>query len=343
MGELGDYTNNNSNKPVDVYGISTATAIAASGSAYHTCALLSNGTIKCWGKNIQGQLGDKTTGTNSNKPVDVYGISTATSIAVGGFRTCALLSDGTIKYWGGGISEPATVTGLSGTVKAIAAGESHTCALMSNGTVKCWGDNTLGQLGDKTNITPYNPVDVYGISTATSIAAGRYHTCALMSDGSIKSWGYNYYGQLGDGYNADRNAPVNVTGLTGTVTATIATGISHTCALLSDGTVKCWGRNDYGQLGNGNTTNYNTPQPMNLLFYTLSTGYNNLDYHDVSGGDVITDINTCASTCSTTPTCQAFLFNASGLGGAYTTKKCAFKDSKVPGNTLAGAAFYSKY
>jgi len=350
-GQLGDGTFTSNNTPVTVTGLTTTTAIACGQD--HTCALLfDTKTVKCWGYNGHGQLGDGTF-TSNNKPVSVTGITTATAIACGQSYTCALLTDGTVKCWGyngkGQLGDgtftsnnkPVSVTGIT-TATAIACGQDHTCALLTDGTVKCWGKNDNGQLGDGTFTSNNKPVSVTGLTgIVTAITAGWDHTCALLSDGTVKCWGYNGQGQLGVNWAAkiSSNTPVTVTGIT-TATA-IAAGGGHTCALLSDGTMKCWGYNGFGQLGDGTINKNYIPQTVGLLSYTLSTGNNNIDYQDVVGGDAITDINTCAVTCSTTPTCRSFLFNASGLGGAYGSKKCAFKDSKVPGNTLAGASFYS--
>ena len=148
---------------------------------------------------------------------------------------------------------PVSVTGLTGAT-AIAAGQYHTCALITGGTVQCWGHNAHGELGTGTNNDSNVPVTVTGLTGATAIAAGQDHTCALISGGTVQCWGHNHYGQLGNG-NINNSppygsyVPVNVFGLTG-VTA-ITAGADHTCALLSGGTVQCWGYNLYGQLGNG--------------------------------------------------------------------------------------------
>jgi hypothetical protein len=107
-----------------------------------------------------------------------------------------------------------------------------------------------------------------------------------------------------------------------------------------DPPLKCWFKDSQVP---GNTIGSNQFWTKNIPGYTKATGpNNNMDYHDVGGGDAITNINTCASTCSTTPTCKSFLFNDNGLGGAYGSKKCAFKDAKVPDNKLGNGVFYSQ-
>ena len=179
-----------------------------SGGGEHTCAELTSGAMKCWGKNDNGQLGD---GTNTDRdgPVDVSGISTATSIALGNVHSCALLTGGAIKCWGdnrlGQLGDGTNtdrnasvdVSGIS-TATSIAVGTTHSCALLTGSAIKCWGKNSYGQLGDGTT-TPSSstPVDVSGITTATSIALGLEHSCALLTGGAIKCWGWNYHGQLG--------------------------------------------------------------------------------------------------------------------------------------------------
>jgi alpha-tubulin suppressor-like RCC1 family protein len=236
------------------------TAISTTSNSNHTCALLSNHTIKCWGSNDFGELGDGTI-TDRSTPVLVSGISTATAISAGDAHTCALLSGGTVKCWGynfwGQLGDgtnknvsrsPVLVSGIS-TAIAISAGAYHTCALLSGGQVECWGDNEYGKLGDGTITDRSTPVLVSGISTATAISAGNRHTCALLSGGTVKCWGLNYWGQLGDGTTTDRLTPVSVSGIS-TATA-ISAANEYTCALLSGGQAKCWGYNVNGQLGDG--------------------------------------------------------------------------------------------
>jgi alpha-tubulin suppressor-like RCC1 family protein len=177
----------------------------------------------------------------------------------------ALMADGTVKSWGlnnygqlgnGTItssSTPAVVTGLGGAVKAIAVGGSHSLALLTDGTVKSWGYNSSGQLGDGATWNNSSvPVTVAGLVGVVAIAAGGNTSMALLADGSIKSWGNNAWGQLGNGNNFNSYSPVTVTGLGGTATK-ISAGNSQSLALLTNGTVKAWGNNEFGELGNGVT------------------------------------------------------------------------------------------
>lgn len=236
LGELGNNSTTASSTPVYVHTSSSdssplSNVVAMAAGQLHVCAVLSSGALKCWGYNAGGQLGDGTT-TNSHTPVDVSGISTGV---------------------------------------AIAGGQKDSCALLSSGAVNCWGDNTYGQLGNSSNTNSTTPVSVTGLSSGVNaITSGLATNCALLSSGEMQCWGYNGRGAIGDNTTTNRNAPVYVhtsssdsTPL-GNVTA-IAGGARHTCAVLSSGGVKCWGNNQFGQLGTGNTTNSNAPVDVSGL------------------------------------------------------------------------------
>jgi alpha-tubulin suppressor-like RCC1 family protein len=143
------------------------------------------------------------------------------------------------------------VSGLTSGIAAIATSYHHTCALTTGSGAKCWGRNDSGQLGDGTTAQRTTPVDVSGLTSGVAaIAAGWYHTCALTAGGGARCWGDNWYGRLGDGTTTGRTTPVDVSGLTSDVSVVTAGG-SHTCALTTEGEAKCWGSNEFGQLGNG--------------------------------------------------------------------------------------------
>ncbi len=259
-GQLGDGTTNSASLPVVVVGLPTPVAAVAAGEA-HTCALTSRGGVKCWGYNVQGQLGDATL-ADRETPTDVVGLTEGvTAIAAGDYHTCAVVRGGDVACWGynaGGQlgdgtttsrSTPVAVRGLRGRAVSVAAGAGHTCALMATGAVMCWGANGEGELGDGTTSVRPGAVSVAGLTGATAITAGSYHTCAVVDEGGLRCWGWNEYGQLGDGTTARHATPVAVTGLGSPVDAVTA-GAYHTCVVTS-GWLRCWGFNSRGQIGDG--------------------------------------------------------------------------------------------
>ncbi|WP_176475173.1 RCC1 domain-containing protein [Dietzia natronolimnaea] len=265
-------------------GDSRVTAI--SGVSDHTCAVLADRTVSCWGRNLEGQLGDGST-SNRSTPVEVAGLSDVTAVATGGFHTCALLGDRTVKCWGfnsngqlgdGSYSDqvaPVEVTGLRD-VTAIAAGYLYSCALLANGSVSCWGSNQYGQLGDGGEYPFGNrstPDDVVGLTDVTVISAGAHHVCA-QQNGRAYCWGNSSYGQVGsvDAHSNANYAPVQVSGLSDV--ASVSAGVFHSCAVMRGGTVSCWGHNAAGQLGDGSNAYTGSPVPVSGLSgaVTVSAG-----------------------------------------------------------------------
>lgn len=252
VGQLGNGTTTSSTTPAPVSGISTAVRIAAGHD--HSCAVLGSGAVQCWGNNFSGQLGNGTN-ASSAEPVTVSGISQATWVAVAMFHSCAVISNGTVQCWGRNFEGelgngnnldsniPVTVTGI-GSATMVASDFSHNCALLREGTVQCWGYGFMGQLGNGArNVTNTTPVTVSGISNATAIAVGGYHTCALLSDQTVRCWGSNENGQLGIGMSSietpNSSIPVPVNGVSSAIA--LSSGNNYSCALISDGTLKCWG------------------------------------------------------------------------------------------------------
>lgn len=254
LGQLGNGSTKASNLPVAVSGLSEVTAIAA---GRHTgYALLSNGTVMAWGAGSSGQLGNGTTAEKSTTPVAVSEL---------------------------------------GGVTAIAAGESHALALLSSGKAKSWGDNQSGELGDGTTTGSDVPVSVSALSEAAAVSAGGTVSAALLSNGTVRTWGNNEHGALGIGTTSGPDecigqvpvgefefeevpiscskTPVEVGGLS-EVSAIAVGGFGTTfagntqvdvLALLSGGTVKSWGSNNVGQLGDGTQTERDAPVTVSGL------------------------------------------------------------------------------
>ena len=267
-GQLGDNTTTSRTTPVDVVGLSAGVATVVTADT-HTCALMTTGSVRCWGANASGQLGDGTFVPHSTS-VPVTALSAVTAISAAGNHTCALAAGG-IKCWGANGSgelgdttttprnAPVDVSGLTSGVAAIAAGSLHTCALTTVGGIKCWGANGNGQLGDS-SVTPHSAaVDVSGLpSGMAAIAAGAAHTCALTAGGGVKCWGLNSSGQLGDSSTTQSTVPVNAVGLTNGVNV-VAAGGNHSCAISLGGGLKCWGNNASGEIGDGSSVNRTAP------------------------------------------------------------------------------------
>jgi len=297
-GEMGD------SLPIVNLG-TNLTVIALSAGGYHNCAVLDNGQVKCWGYNDLGQLGLGDTANRGDglsemgdalPAVDLGTGRMATAITAGERgHTCSLLDNGQVKCWGNnsagqlGIGDttshgaaasemgdalPAVSLGTGRTVTALSAGGGHTCTILDNGQIRCWGQNSEGELGlgDTANrgdgpgeMGDALPVVDLGTGrTATAVTAGFHQTCALLDNGQIKCWGINDYGQLGLGDTVNRgegpgemgDALPTVDLGTGraAVAVVAATGNRFTCALLDNGQVKCWGINTAGELGLGDTT-----------------------------------------------------------------------------------------
>jgi prepilin-type N-terminal cleavage/methylation domain-containing protein len=195
-GRLGDGSTTSSSTPVDVSGLGSGVASIAATSS-HTCAVTTSGAAKCWGQNLEGRLGDGSA-TGRTTPVDVVGL-------------------------GSGVAR-------------ITGGVSHTCAVLTSGVAKCWGGNGNGQLGDGTTTNSLTPVDVSGLTSgAVSISsAGQNHTCVVMASGAAKCWGVNGLGRLGDGSTTHSSTPVTVVGFSGNPGWPVVVAVTVTSGALSD-------------------------------------------------------------------------------------------------------------
>jgi alpha-tubulin suppressor-like RCC1 family protein len=272
-GQLGDGTTTYRSTATDVIGLYSGVATVSAGGD-HTCAVLEDGRVKCWGNNLFGQLGDGTT-VQRNAPVDVIELnSKVATVSAGNDHTCALTTTGGVKCWGlnehGQLGDgttidrhtPVDVLNMSDSIRAIAINFLRNCALTTSGGVKCWGDNGFwGQRWEPTRIARSTPVEISYLSSGIkAIAAGVAYNCALTTDGKVKCWEDHQQGecQLEDGTPVDCATPWEVTGLSHEVTA-IAVSSRYLCFLLKVGEVQCMGNNGSGQLGDGTTTDRDTP------------------------------------------------------------------------------------
>jgi alpha-tubulin suppressor-like RCC1 family protein len=302
---LDEASDKHSNK-IDMSEFVEVITLNNTGDFHHSLALKSDGTVWAWGDNNYGQLGNGTY-NSSDVPVKVLGLTGITKIAKGHYHSLALKDDGTVWAWGGNkygqlgswdnneSHVPVRVPRLTG-VTAIASGFYHSLALKDDGTVWAWGYNNVGQLGDGTSDNSNVPVQVSGLTGITKIAGDVYYSLALKDDGTVWAWGGNYSGD-----NTINKVPVQVSDDeeqtlvsklnearekasdeevatqpnkidTSEFVKVISPG-RYTLALKDDGTVWAWGRNDYGQLGNGTNTDSNVPvQVLGLTDVTAIAG-----------------------------------------------------------------------
>ncbi len=261
----------------------------------HVCAVLSGGTLRCWGFGGGGNLGYNDTADRANgigpsilASGDVPVGAPVRSVAAGGTHTCALLESGAVRCWGAGgfgrlgydntndvgdgIGPSITAAGdvpVGAAAKQVVSGNLHNCALLENGAVRCWGSGGSGQMG---NDSAGNVGDGGGLSIiaagdvplgapAQALAAGQDHVCALLVSGAVRCWGANSYGQLGYNNTANVGDGVGPSIIAagdvplGGAAVQIAVGAFHSCALMADRALYCWGRNSTGQLGYNNVEN----------------------------------------------------------------------------------------
>jgi alpha-tubulin suppressor-like RCC1 family protein len=273
-----------------VTGLEGAKAISAGYD--HACAVLSDGSVRCWGSDQVGQLGDGVdlagspgSSTRSTTVVGLHGAAIA--ISAGEEFTCAVLASGDVDCWGGDFngelgdaattnrSTPIKVPGVENAI-AIGAGIYQACAVLASGEAVCWGDNMEGELGTSpcpgpigmTHYCPTPATPVPGIVGAAGVVAGNLAACAWMSDGSAQCWGSNFGGYLGNGGGDVANtwgpdAPGAVVGVKGAISVTM--GLDHACALTESGSVMCWGENHGGQIGNGSGVDAYAPVEVPAL------------------------------------------------------------------------------
>jgi alpha-tubulin suppressor-like RCC1 family protein len=228
--------------------LASPTGIAAiSAGMYHTCAVLQDGALWCWGGGEGGQLANGMSWVAHAAPAQVA--TGITGVSCGFEYTCVVRTDGTVACAGENgdamlgdgsyttVNTLKAVAGVSGAV-AVAASEWDTCALIEDGSVQCWGTGYLGNGTDEMNAT--TPVHVQGLpGPATQIAVGQSHACALLQGGAVACWGYGEAGELGLGVGTTLELlPAVVPGVSAQA---ISAAHIHTCALLADGTASCWG------------------------------------------------------------------------------------------------------
>ena len=278
-----------------------------------TCGINGAGTLRCWGSNANGVLGNGT-GLDSHVPTLVTGFATgAVTVWTGERHACALNAAGELWCWGNntfGQLGDGTTTHRATPIKVLfppgvtkyaahAMGANHTCAWTYDGIAYCWGNNSAGQLGNGTTTDVPFPVEVdrpTGVADQfASMSAGQSHTCAVTWAQKVVCWGSNALGQLGVGTNTDSTSPMLVGAISGTPQATVS-GNNHTCARSSFGTVWCWGDNLFGQLGDRSNTNRNMPVQAYLLSGVKFTA---------AGG---------SQTCAVTTTGQAYCWGRNQLG-----------------------------
>jgi len=263
----------------------------------HSCGVAANASLWCWGENVSGQVGNGVTapGLPQATPVQVGAATDWRLSTAGGSHSCAVMDDSTLWCWGNGFSgqlgtgplfgQESSPVDVSTGVSTVSAGGDHTCAIADSGELSCWGTGSSGQLGVGLGCPPdvdddftvcgdvTSPPTAVGAPAQVGTAAnwewidlGKQHTCGIRNPGILWCWGLNNQGRLGDDTTIERSSPTAV--FTGFVDwASVSAGDHHTCAIRNSGYLYCWGRNDKGQLGTGDLTEYHTPQPIGNDFW----------------------------------------------------------------------------
>jgi alpha-tubulin suppressor-like RCC1 family protein len=209
------------------------------------------GAVKCWGGNLDHEIGNDNVAAQTSMPTDTQVTSGALQITAGSAHTCVRLASG-VSCWGSNAmgvlgsaatGSTATPVAVPGTAEAvdIAASGTNTCALDANGAVKCWGSG----------IGPFTATTWTPVGLAALFPGGVYHMCGITKTGGVLCWGSDLEGELGDGTNSGGTGPLGPMGVTA---VSVGTGDEFTCSMSATNTVTCWGLNDDFQLGNTKST-----------------------------------------------------------------------------------------
>ena len=271
-GAVGDSSTTNRLSPVLISGLSNAKSIAAGGD--FSIALKADGTVWGWGSNQYKQIGI-TASTVNTQPKQIAGLSNISKIAAGYFDSLAIDTSGNVWSWGS-YELPKQITVISN-ASNIAVGNDHRMVQVQDGTVRAWGRNASGQLGIGSTSDQASPVTIGALNNITAVAAGEVHSLALRADGTVWAWGSNTYGQLGDASNTRRLTPVQVLGINGAgkleKVVAIAAGLHHSMAILDNGSLLAWGRNQYAQIGDSSIHDHNAPVQVGLSNVASVAGF----------------------------------------------------------------------
>lgn len=270
-GQLGSGNNEPSLSPVIVPNLTSVTHVEA--GTRGTCVLLDNGSVQCWGTMILRE-DEEFVDHHFAVPTQVEGLEEGVAaISMRGLHGCALMENGSVKCWGpnarGALGDgtlndslaAVDVAGLPDGIVAISAGIQRTCAITAEGGVKCWGSNEYNNLGDGSDVAySLTPVDVVGLDSGVrSVDVNYYRTRAVKQDDTVWCWGMG--APLGDGVSLESPTPVQVADMGNAEQVT--SGRYFSCAVTAAQSVRCWGGNHYGQLGNGTTLD--APLPTRVV------------------------------------------------------------------------------
>lgn len=266
--------NDTISEPKYVVGLSSGVAAISAGYD-HACALTTAGGVKCWGNNADGQLGNGTKKA-STAPVNVVGLSSGVKqVAAGDAQTCAVLTAGGVKCWGWATKDDGTNNFQALTPRSVPASDAiatvsrggfngYACSVTTTGGALCWGNNEYGGLGNGTNTYSEQPGPVTALTTGVAqIATGEFHGCAVTTAGAALCWGKNFLGELGNGSTKNSATPTAVVGLSSGVRE-VAASQERTCALLTNGGIRCWGNNYAGALGGAPLSNAHVTSPVRV-------------------------------------------------------------------------------
>ena len=279
-GQLGNGSTTDSSNPTRVVVSSDEHQTFTMGQIGfgHSCAVTPTSELYCWGSNQSGQLGDLTS-VQRTRPVLTSEIRSGTQqVVVGSWHTCALSSDQEVFCWGSNKAGqlatstsssalPLPVTNLGGWPTKLASGSNHICALTVAGDVVCWGSNRYGQIDASNSSEALHTPQVrpgLGPNIVDISASGSNHTCVVLADGDIQCWGDNRYGQLGDG-STDATSDIITIESDGAPYVQVSPGAQHTCAVRSDGSVWCWGSNQFGHFHPSERAEFLTPTKLTTL------------------------------------------------------------------------------